>query len=176
MPINQKGVFNPWLVLVFGGILLGGVVLSGQFNSWLNLPYQDSRTSTEQPTAIVSQISSSSPTPEAVKKEGDLNGLWEGYGYKFNGSHNVNSLVLTSVDKNKEIVKGTVSKNAFTGTLYLEAKGCPNLDKTISANGTVSSEIISLKYRSVTFDIDSCIPNGPNTERDYTVEYTKINE
>lgn|SRR3989344_5345843 len=180
--VNQKGVFSPWLVLVFVGVLLGGLVFSGKFNSWLNLSDQDLKTTTQQPTVTAqptistSQISDSSPIPEAAKKEDNLNGLWEGYGYKFNGVQNGNSLILTMVDTNKEIVKGTISGNTFNGTQWLEAKGCPNLEKTVPANGIVSSNTISLKYRSVTYDKDTCIPNDLSTERDNMAEYTKIEE
>lgn len=111
-----------------------------------------------------------------AKKESSLNGLWEGYGYRFKAIHNENSLILTMVGTNKEIVKGTLSGNTFSGTQWLEAKGCPNLEKTVPASGTVSNNTISLKYRSITYDTSSCTPNNSNTEKDFSAEYTKINE
>lgn len=186
--VNQKGVFNPWLVLVLIGILLGWLLFSGKFSSWLKFSDQDSKITTQQPVATVQSTSSPSqnsapspsptptPTPETAKKDGGLSGLWEGYGYRFNASQNGNSLVLTMVGTNKEIVKGIISGNTFNGTQWLEAKGCPNLEKTVPATGTVSSNIISLKYRSTTYDTSSCVSNGSDTEKDFTAEYTKIQE
>lgn len=182
-PVNQKGVFNPWLILVFVGILLSWLVFSGKFSSWLKFSDQNSKITaqqlveTVQPTNPPSQNSAPSPTPKPkTAKDNGLNGLWEGYGYRFNASQNGNSLVLTMVGTNKEIVKGTISGNTFNGTQWLEAKGCPNLEKTAPASGTVSSNIISLKYRSTTYDTSSCVSNGSGTEKDFTAEYIKIQE
>lgn len=184
MPINQKGVFNPWLVLVFGGVLLGGLVLSGKFNSWLNLSYQPPKNTpqpvvTTQPEASTrpqTSSPSSSITPKITKEQVGLNGLWEGYGYQFNGRHSGNSLILISTTNSRETVKGTISGNRFTGSLYLEAKGCPNLDKTVPVNGTISDETLTLNFSSVTFKKETCTANGPETLENGTVEYTKISE
>ncbi|MDO8638236.1 MAG: hypothetical protein Q7R43_01580, partial [Candidatus Daviesbacteria bacterium] len=73
--VNQKGVFSPWFILAFVGVLLVWLLFNGKFNSWLNLFYQDPKITTQQPVATVqpttsaSPISIPSPTPGVAKKE-----------------------------------------------------------------------------------------------------------
>lgn len=108
----------------------------------------------------------------------NLSGSWSGFGYSFKAAQSGNILTLIATDgdiSGKVSLEGAITGNTFEGRQILIAKGCPNLEKYVSAKGTISSDgnSITVTYRNSDYDPYKCV-DLPGSESEETGSYTKI--
>lgn len=119
--------------------------------------------------------------PAVLAQATDLSGIWEGNGIKGQGTQSGNSISIVSLETEKPqwagvtVFTGTITGNVVNGQQYLVSAGCPSLDKTVNATGTISADgnSIQVKFISNRFYRDGCTV-VPNSDWEDTLTYAKI--
>ena len=109
----------------------------------------------------------------------NLSGSWSGFGYSFQAQQSGNSLTLIATDgdiKGKISFEGTITGNTVVGRQIIVARGCPNLERYITVNGTISPDgnSITITYTNFKYDQNSCVSLSGDESQE-TGSYTRIN-
>lgn len=157
-----------------------------------NSEHEDSRTYTKispqnTPTASVPTVKPS-PTPTEIPL--DLNGTWTavnevGTSFTFSGRHTGNNLTLQIIDSSDAIVKGSIGKTSFSGTisghavsgthiLIAYAPKCLGKYFTTDGSGTVAANgsSITIDYTNFKYNGDTCA-KVPGSEFTGSITYVR---